>query len=308
MKEITSAAIIGAGALGLMYYPSLEKVLGKNVSILAEGNRAEKIGETDYIVNDRTLHLNVKTPEEMTEKPGLILVAVKNHHLNDIAPLLEKAAGPDTIIVSVLNGIESEDFLKKTCPESTVLYCAVLGMDAVKEQNNLHFTRSGKFLIGAEDNDPADPALLAFTALLDRASLTHVIPGDIHRELWYKWMINIGINQVSAVTCAGYGMFQQEEEAYELMTEAMKETIEVAAAEGINLVLEDLATWDKVLHTLGKKGKTSMLQDREAGRKTEVESFAGKLIKLADKHDVKVPVNQSLFRIIRTLEKGYGRA
>ena len=94
-------------------------------------------------------------------------------------------------------------------------------------------------------------------------------------------MINIGVNQISAVTGAYYGRFQQDLELRNLMDKAMKETILVARSSGVDLDNSDLQRWYPVLNSLGPEGKTSMLQDMEAGRQTEVESFAGELIRRA---------------------------
>ena len=300
MKNIESVLIVGAGALGLLYMPPLHKALGDRCRFLAGDDRYESLRDREFLINGEKARFPVTRAGDLTEKADLLLIAVKNHHLEAIAPLIEKAAGPETVIVSVLNGIDSEDFLSARCPDSTVLPCAVLGMDAVKEGDSLSFTTWGKFMVSTRDNNRDAPELKAFTGLLTKAGLAYMVPEDIQRELWYKWMINIGINQTSAVTGADYGEFQKKREVYDLMREAMKETIAVARKAGVDLREEDLDSWRKVLHTLGKKGKTSMLQDMEAGRPTEVDCFAGRLVALAEELGVAAPVNRTLYRIIKT--------
>lgn len=301
MKPIQSTAVIGAGALGLLFMDSFSRNTGTEAYFLSDENRFDNLKNKTFSINGKVKKYTVKNIEALDTKPDLILVCVKNHNLEDITPLLEKAAGPETIVVSVLNGISSELFLEELLPESTVLYCAVLGMDAVKEENNLTFTRSGKYIIGSKTNSNTD-GLKKTCNYLNRCGLEYIIPEDIHRELWYKWMINIGVNQVSAVTGAPYRLFQKNRELQELMEEAMRETINVAQAEHINLTPDDINKWYKVLNTLGPDGKTSMLQDMEAKRKTEVESFSGELIKRARKLGIKTPVNETLFKVIKTRE------
>jgi 2-dehydropantoate 2-reductase len=302
VKSIESVYIVGAGALGLLYMPPLHKALGDNCRFLTGNDRYETLKNKTFLVNGEECRFPVARADDLAEKADLILVAVKNMQLEEIIPYLRKAAGEDTIIVSVLNGIDSEDVLSRCCPGATVLPCAVLGMDAVKEGDRISYTTTGKFLVSTKDNLSNHPALTAFTDLLSRAGLDFHVPEDIQRELWYKWMINIGINQTSAVTGANYGEFQKERDAFELMKEAMDETIRVARAAGVDLRDEDHAAWRKILHSLGTEGKTSMLQDMEAGRKTEVDYFAGKLISLGKELGVETPVNRALYRIIRTRE------
>jgi 2-dehydropantoate 2-reductase len=84
---------------------------------------------------------------------------------------------------------------------------------------------------------------------------------------------------------------------------AMEEVISVASKEGVDLGPVDINNWKQVLMGLGPDGKTSMLQDVEAGRKTEVEIFAGRVIELGDAHGVPVPVNRVLHQIIRVAEE-----
>ena len=87
------------------------------------------------------------------------------------------------------------------------------------------------------------------------------------------------------------------------MDELMREVVALAQREGVDLGEHDLDEWHTVLKTLSPKGKTSMLQDVEARRKTEIEVFAGKVVELGKSHGVPTPVNQTLLRIVRVLEQ-----
>jgi 2-dehydropantoate 2-reductase len=82
----------------------------------------------------------------------------------------------------------------------------------------------------------------------------------------------------------------------------MQEVIVLAARVGVNLVAQDVADWYGFLNTLSPDGKTSMLQDVEAGRKTEVEIFGGKVVALGKEHSIPTPVNETVLHIIRVLE------
>jgi 2-dehydropantoate 2-reductase len=83
----------------------------------------------------------------------------------------------------------------------------------------------------------------------------------------------------------------------------MREVIVLAQHVGVNLGEQDLDGWYAVLNTLSPEGKTSMLQDIEAGRKTEVEVFAGKVVELGKRHGIPTPVNQTVLSIIHVLEQ-----
>ena len=305
MNSIHSVAIIGAGALGMLYASTLKSAPETEVYFLAGGDRYEALKSGRFIINDLEDQIDVKSPAQLREKPDLVIVAVKNHHLEEIVPLLHAAIGADTVVTSVLNGIDSESFIEDRFPEATVFYTVALGMDAVRTANRLTYTTRGKVIIGTKNNDPQNPRLLAVGALLDRSGLTWEIPDDIHRAIWWKWMINIGVNQVSAVTGAPYGVFHADEHAQALMEAAMRETVVVAKAEGVDLREEDIENWYPILNRLGAEGKTSMLQDMEEHRRTEAPSFGGRLIELAARHGIPVPVNETLVRILAIRELLY---
>lgn len=303
--SIESVAVIGAGALGLLYADALSPVLGDGVFFAAGEERRTKINHTVYSINGRDARFRAVSPDDLEAKPDLLIVAVKNHHLESIVPLLEGCAGKETAVISVLNGISSEEFIRRHAPAARVLYGVALGMDAVKEGNSLCFTNPGRLLVGTEENGPDDPCLRLVTDLFTRCGVAYEVPRDIIRSLWWKWMINIGVNQVSAVTGAVYGLFQQMDELKALMDDAMKETVEVARAEKVDLTEQDIREWYTVLNGLGPEGKTSMLQDVEAKRKGEVDAFSGALIELARRHGIPVPVNETLYRIVKAIEATY---
>ena len=82
----------------------------------------------------------------------------------------------------------------------------------------------------------------------------------------------------------------------------MREVVHLAEPAGVDLRERDIQDWYTALDTLAPEGKTSMLQDIEAGRKTEVEIFAGKVMALGKIHNISTPVNETFLRIIRFLE------
>lgn len=116
----------------------------------------------------------------------------------------------------------------------------------------------------------------------------------MRHRLWWKFMVNVGINQASAMLRAPYGAFQSAGEARDLMWTLMGEVLLISAAEGVPLGDADLQAWDAVLANQPPAGMTSMHQDVEAGRRTEVASFAGRVVELGRRHGVPVPRNEEM--------------
>jgi 2-dehydropantoate 2-reductase len=150
--------------------------------------------------------------------------------------------------------------------------------------------------------------VLAVQDLLIRAGIGVRIPDDIHREQWWKFMLNVGVNQVSAVLRAPYGAFGTVPEVEALTRRAALEAVAVARREGVALAPEDVDGIFPILARLAPDGKTSMLQDVLAGRKTEVEIFGGAVIDLGVRHGVPTPVNAILVEMICALERIAGSA
>ena len=185
---------------------------------------------------------------------------------------------------------------------SKVIYGLTLGIDAVREGNSITYKNQGRILFGEEKNAEITSRVRHVSDLFTRAGIAHEVPPDMIRSLWFKFMINVGVNQVSAVLRATYGVLQSSSEARELMDSAMLEVIAIARTLHVDLSEEDIGEWYKVLGTLNPTGKTSMLQDVEAGRPTEVEMLAGTVIELGKRHGVPTPVNQKLYGDLKRIK------
>jgi 2-dehydropantoate 2-reductase len=201
-----------------------------------------------------------------------------------------------------MNGIESEMKIGAAYGMEKVLYAVSVGLDGVREENRVNFKKPGKILFGEARNPFISERVKRVRDLFDRTGITSETPPDMIRILWWKFMINVGINQASAVLRAPYSVFQTSQEARDLMESAMQEVIMLAEKEKVQLSKEDINNWETVLFGLNPEGKTSMLQDVEAHRKTEIEMFAGKVIELGTRHNVPTPVNQKLFNMIKEIE------
>ncbi len=303
MKQIQKIAIIGAGALGGMYAARFFDSDPESVFLVAGGDRKRRLETEGFYLNDRHYLVSTAEPAGHEAPADLILVGVKYDQLDQAVGDMARFVGSGTHILSVMNGIDSEERIAAAYGWERTLYCAALGMDPLRENNRIRVHREGSLLFGEAENKGPSGRLAPICALFDRCGIAWEIPDDMIRTLWWKYMINIGINQCSAVCSAPFGLFQGSEEARTLMDSAMAETIAVARAKGIDLTEADIGQWHKVMAGLSPEGKTSMLQDLDAGRRTEVDMFAGTLVAMAEDLGIDAPVNRTLLRIIRVLEE-----
>jgi 2-dehydropantoate 2-reductase len=300
--SIETISIIGAGALGAIYAAMLYDMDPRCVAFVAGGERAERLRRAGVVVNGKSYHIPVLSPEDRVAPADLVIVAVKYQHLDDAIRDMKNRVGAETLIISVMNGIESEERIGAVYGMDNILYCVSVGIDALRDGNRVIYTTQGKLFIGEAANPVLTGRVRRVQALFDRAGIIYETPPDMMRILWWKFMINVGINQASAVLRAPYAVFQTAGEARELMGAAMREVVRLAGKAGVDLSEADIGGFDPYLFRLNPQGKTSMLQDVEAGRKTEVEMFAGRVIEMGRRYDVPTPVNQRLFDQIRKIE------
>jgi 2-dehydropantoate 2-reductase len=303
MRRIERVVLCGAGAVGALYVPLLQDLQPGLVRVLAGGARRGRLLREGLTVNGRRLDVRVVAPGEPGEPADLLLVAVKQHHLARAIEDARGVVGPETIILSLLNGITSEELLGRAFGAERVLPAFVLGTDSVREGTRSRHSSMGLVYFGARSNDPADPRVAAVRELFDRAGVPYRVPEDILREQWFKFMLNVGVNQVSALLRASYGAFAAVPELRELTRAAALEVVALSAREGVALSPGDVDRVFPILAKLAPEGKTSMLQDVEAGRKTEVEIFAGAVVELGRRRGVPTPVNEVLGKMLVAVER-----
>jgi 2-dehydropantoate 2-reductase len=300
--SIETISIIGAGALGAAYGGLLYDMDVRAVSFVAGGKRSERLRKEGLIVNGKRYFITVIPPEDLLTPADLIIVAVKYHHLDDALRDMKNRVGAETAIMSVMNGIESEERIGAAYGMGKVLYAISVGIDALREGNRVNYNNQGKIFFGEARNVSLTDRVKRIQVLFDKAGIRYETPPDMMRIMWWKFMINVGINQASAVLRAPFLIFQTSEEARDLMESAMREVIKLSEKAQVNLTEEDIKRFNEILLGLNPGGKTSMLQDVEAGRKTEVEMLAGKVIALGRQYNVPTPVNQRLFDLIKEME------
>lgn len=304
MNAIHKVAILGAGAMGATYASLFLEAGDFSVSFIAGNGRYEALRSEPIRVNGRVYTPSVLHAQTPSAPADLIIVALKHHHLSQAVPDLLNFVGENTIILSVLNGLDSEEVIGGVCGMDKLLYSVVVGIDAVRQNGGaVTYTKIGKVIFGEAHNNQISPRVQAVQTAFDRAGIAYETPVDMLRAMWWKFMVNVGVNQASAVMRAPYGVFQTVPEAQALMVALMTEVIQLSRQAGVGLGDEAVGEWLQVLHTLSPQGKTSMLQDIEAGRQTEVDIFAGKVAALGEKCGVPTPVNKTMLQIIHVLEQ-----
>ena len=196
-SAIGKVAIIGAGALGAVYGSILYEMDPASVCFIARGERGENLKRRGVVVNGTRYPIAVVSPGTALP-PDLLIVAVKYHHLDQAIGDMQMGVGPYTTILSVMNGIDSEERIGGVFGMDRVVYGLTLGIDAVREDNAVTYKNQGRILFGEEKNGVLTERVRRIRDLFTRAGISCEIPPDMIRSLWFKFMINVGVNQISA--------------------------------------------------------------------------------------------------------------
>lgn len=304
--EIKTVSIIGLGALGILFGNHLSKRMPEGtLRIIADRDRIRKYENDQVYCNGERCKFNYVASEELCEPADLVIFMVKYNGLRSAIQAVKNQVGENTIILSALNGISSEEVIGEVYGMDKILYCVAQGMDAVKVGNELTYKHMGMLCFGEREPGILSPKVKMVAEFFEKMEVPYEAVTDMYRRQWGKFMLNVGVNQTVAIFESNYGGVQRDGQARTTMISAMREVIALSKAEGVNLTEDDLNYWLDILDTLNPEGKPSMRQDMEARRYSEVELFAGTVLELGRKYGIATPVNEQLYDRIKTVESRY---
>lgn len=301
MKEIKKVILCGLGAIGTIYADKLEKYDAKNLKVLVDESRYERYSKNPVIFNGRALNFEYVLPSEEDFKADLIILATKFAGLKDAIKNIKNFVKEDTVILSLLNGVTSEDIIADVYGKDKMLYSYFIGHSSVRFGNSVTHDDVNTIVFGAENN--LGENVVAVKNFFDKVGINYKIPDDIKRSMWLKFMLNVSANQPTAILRMTFGDMFENTHFMKFAESIMREVQSVAKAEGIQNTETMVDEALKHLKTMTPEGKTSMLQDVEAGRKTEVDMFAGTVIELGKKHGIPTPYNKIMKEMIGIIEE-----
>ena len=313
MKPIENVAIVGFGSLGAMYAACFGAAMGpERVFVVADAARTERYRAEAATFNGEPIRVTYLTYEEAAERAAVqpfdvVLYAVKYGALPEAIEQSSPLVSLDTAVISVLNGITSEEVLAERFGWDRVLLCIAQQMDSRKVGAVVTAGCVGVMALGVRDpEDAAQRANLArVTEWLAAVEQPFIVPADIQHQLWGKLICNVGVNQACAVYDCCFNGIHVPGEAREAMIAAMGEVAAVGRACGIALTDDDVAYWLDIIDHLNPEGLPSLRQDVLARRPTEVELFSGTINRLGAAHGIPTPQNERFYAAIKELESSF---
>jgi 2-dehydropantoate 2-reductase len=287
--------ILGAGAIGSLYGAKL--AAGNDVTLIARAKHAAAIGANGLRIEgleSQVVKLRAVTALETIGPNALVLVTTK---VPDTAAALAAIADlvrGDTTIVSLQNGLESEEIARRVLGNRGVVLRAVTQFGAIfKSPGVIQFMARG--YTSLERSERSEPIATVLTA----AGLDCRFSPDIARDVWHKLLINCVVNPITTILgCEVGGIANPQLDPLKQLVIA--ECIAVAATQGVTLetgILTEIDDRFRPSHNIN-----SMLQDLRRGRMTEIDHLNGAVAALGARQGIDCSVNAALTSIIKAME------
>ncbi|MCQ2789413.1 MAG: ketopantoate reductase family protein [bacterium] len=303
MKEIRNVLVIGLGAIGSIYATKFFDYDNACVKVLLDKSRLERYIEDGIIFNNQRYDFEYVLEYDRFYKPDLIIIATKGTDFKQSSRMIRSFVSEDTIIMSLLNGISTEEILMEKYGADKVLYSYYLGHASMRRGNRIKFDGEGNIFFGEKDNTELSENVAAVKRFFDRCGISYKIPQDMISSLWQKFIINIGANQTLAMLKEPYSAFKDLLHARNTAFALMSEAVEIAKALNIKDADNFVENAFETLCYMPPHLKPSMLQDIENGNLTEVDFFAGEVCRLGKKLGIQTPKNSLAYNIIKSLEQ-----
>ena len=297
-------ALIGAGAVGAYFIWGFENagLNDREFTVIADGQRRERLAGGGVKVNGVIYHPAVKSPEEAGVQ-DLIIVAVKGGSMQEAVKLMPPLTGDDTVVISMLNGADSEETIADAIGREHVLHSIIMIASRRADGEVVFDTDYNTTVYYGADNVPdAEKKLKVVADAFAGTSMNVVESLDIVYDIWTKYAKNICNNLPQAVIGAPAALFTRSEHGMFIARKLWAEVRTLARLKGVELP-EEVG-----IYPCADSSRYSTLQDIDAKRRTEVENLCGYLLKLADENGVAVPYIEYTYHAIKAIEeKNEGR-
>lgn len=300
MREIKTVAVMGSGAVGSYFIWGLSEKLGENLWVIADGERRERYERDGIYINDKHFPLCMRTPKE-AKGADLLLIATKYdallHSMEEIGEIVDD----HTIVMTLLNGVDSESIVGKSIGEEHMVY-SLMQIASQRKGNCITFApeRTPGVFFGEKDGTISD-RINALADLFEDSEVHYCVCRDIVQEIWKKMAFNVSMNLPQAIVGCPVGAFAVSEHMANLRWRLRDEVCRVAAALGIDIA--EFSEIEKAKCPSLPSSKYSTLQDLEAGRHTEIEMFAGTIIQIGKEFHVPTPFCEFAYETIKALEE-----
>lgn len=304
MSDLQHIMVMGAGAVGGYFGGCIAEKTSSEVTLIARGAHLEAIRKYGLTIRDekgdRRVNVQAFDDPARAQVPDLVLFTVKSYDTEAAIAQLKPAVSENTQILTLQNGIENYPKLADVFATDRVIqgFCKIGA--GVPEPGIVEHKAFGSITMG-EQNGRETKRIKKVQALFQHADIPVRISSEITREVWLKFTWNCILNMVTATANVTVDKIFDQKKGEDLCYRLFDEIQNIAEKEGVCLKEED---GQKIIESSkGLTGfETSTYQDRQKGKRLEYEAFTGELVRLADKHNLSVPYNETLYALLKMID------
>ena len=319
--------VFGAGAIGGLMAAKLAAKGDVNVTVIARGPHLAAMQSRGLTLRsegtESVIPVRAVASAEEAGPQDYVVVTLKAHSLPSTAPQMQPLLGPETAIVSAVNGIPWWYFHKFPGPyenrrvesvdpggvvtdllaPSRAIGCIVYPAAEVREPGVIEHTYGDRFTLG-EPSGERTPRVSALSEALIAAGFKAPVRPKIRDEMWVKLWGNLAFNPISALTTATLDVLTADPGQRGVARAMMVEAQQVGERLGVRFGIDV----DKRIAGAAEVGahKTSMLQDLERGRPMEIDALLGVVVELAELVEVEVPTCSTVLALVRARGRAAG--
>lgn len=299
--KIKTVAVLGAGAVGSYVIWGLSKRNDIELGVIAEGARAERLKKEGCRINDVVYRPEIWSPQE-AHGVDFMIVSLKYGALEGALEGIKEAVGENTIVMSLMNGVDSEEIIADKIGKKHLLP-AIIKVASHKEKGGYYF--DPETTIGIIFGEPAAPyhseRVQAVEEIFSDTGLDYRSTEYIMEEMWCKFRLNVCNNLPQAILGAGVGCYRDSVHM-KAINDGLKQELEaIAQAKGIDMNKADASSGHG--SAVPPSARYSTLQDIDAGRHTEIDMFSGTLIRMGKELGIPTPYNEYTYHMIKALEE-----
>jgi len=297
-------AVIGAGAMGALYGGYLSR---NNDVLLVDVNQTQvdTINEKGLVINEPDGSRTICHPKAATDTAGMapadvVVLFVKAMFSENALENNRSLIGPDTYLMTLQNGSGHEDVLSKFVDREHVIIGTTQHNSAIVGFGEIRHGGSGKTCIGALTGDcqRLAPIAEAFSA----SGLECVCDGQVQKLIWGKMMTNVSASVLTGVLQVPLGYIAENESAWALCETLVREAVAVAAGEGIEFDADEKVAEVRGVCERSPGGLTSIYADLRDGRRTEVDTISGSVVRASERNGVPAPTHEAMVRLVHAME------
>lgn len=307
---------MGAGAVGLFFAAKLARA-GHPVSVVARPAHVEAIRRDGLRVQSSVdgafdVPLVAAAATDTLAACDVVLVCVKTVDTDAVGETLSRVLRPDTLVVSLQNGVDNAWRLRERMPQPVVPAVVYVSVE-MTGPGHLRHNGGGRLILGAPLVDDAGRAaaetrLQALVALWSAANVPCTVSDDVRVDLWTKLTANSAYNAISALTALRYGTLAGNDGVVGVMDAVTDEIAAVAAADGVPVTRQALGEAVRNIARIMPQALSSTAQDLLAGRRTEIDDLNGFVVRRGQALGVPTPVNETLRALVKFVETEKARA